>query len=186
MHVPRSSSQRRSRSAACAPALFLALLAACVAAREDSGRGWAPPVLPAQATLRPEAGAEGGVVVLLVETERGVLLRVLGAHLAPGAHELVLAPDAERGYPLERLGLLRIGADGRSELELELPGATLAGGSRLIERELVLIGPTHTLLRGRIEKGIDVEGGEDAPATLQPRAPLPRAERPPSAAQPPN
>lgn len=136
---------------------LLALGASCAAPRATSERGWAPPVLPAQATLRSTAPEGGGAVALLVETQNGVLLRVGATRLAPGRHELVLAPDAERAWPLERLGVLLIGAEGRGELELELAHHTLAAQSRLIGRGLALVGPDRSLLRGLIEKGLEVQ-----------------------------
>lgn len=145
----------------------------CAGPREATGRGWAPAVLPAQATLRPDPGAGGGAVALLIETERGVLLRLVGSRLEPGPHELVLAPDAQHGSLLERLGILEVGADGRGDLELELEGQTLASGTRLVGRTLVLVSPRRTLLRGTIDKGLESQDPRAAPPPT-PTSPRPR------------
>ncbi len=156
--------------AACALLAWLGI-AACGAPRGASGRGWAPAVLPAQASLRADPGAVGGAVALLVETERGVLLRLVGSRLEPGDHELVLAPDAGRGLELERLGNLTVAADGRGDLELELEGQTLSGGSRLLGRTLVLVSARRTLLRGTIDKGLESQDASVPPPPPNPARP---------------
>jgi hypothetical protein len=148
-------------------ALCLALVllpAACGGPREAQSRGWAPPVLPAQAKLTPVADGVGGAVALLVETERGVLLRVVATRLTRGRHELVLAQDARRGLVLERLGTLTADADGRADLELELVGHTLTADSRLLGRDLALVGPASSSLRGAIDKGVELRETGPPPA----------------------